>query len=233
MNYLIKKIAVIATASTMLVGCNATKNANNTQKGAVIGAVGGALLGGILGNNVGKGGKSTEGIILGGVIGGVAGGIIGRKMDKQAEKIENEVPGAIVKRVGEGIDVIFDENSGIYFATNKSNINTKSAATLEKLKGILLEYPDTNIIVDGHTDSSGDDAYNLQLSKDRAMSVTNYLKTHGLDPNRFTVNWHGETLPKYDNSTADGRKKNRRVELGIMANEKMRKEAEEMAATSK
>ncbi len=226
---ILNKLGVVLISASMLVGCKAVQNANNTQKGAGIGAVGGAVLGGILGNNIGKGGNSELGAVLGGVVGGVAGGIIGRKMDKQAERIEEEIPGAVVERVGESINVIFDEESGIYFDTSKSNINAKSEQTLQRLQKILADYADTNISISGHTDSSGAEAYNLQLSKNRAESVAAYLKTHGLDPLRFSVQWYGETKPKYDNSTAEGRSKNRRVELGIVANEKMQKEAIEEA----
>ncbi|WP_010520399.1 OmpA family protein [Aquimarina agarivorans] len=225
----LNNIVIALLAVSLVTSCKTVQNANNTQKGAGIGAVGGAVIGGILGNNVGKGGNSELGAVLGGVVGGVAGGIIGRKMDKQAERIEEELPGAEVERVGESINVVFDEESGIYFDTGKSAINSKSEETLKRLQKILGDYPDTNISITGHTDSSGAEAYNLQLSKNRAESVANYLKTHGLDPMRFSVQWFGETMPKYDNSTPEGRSKNRRVELGIVANEKMKKEALEEA----
>lgn len=224
----INKLIIGIIISSLIISCSAIKNSNNTQKGVVIGSTTGAVLGGIIGNNVKKQ-NSALGAVIGGVIGGVAGGIIGKQMDKQAQKIEEEIPGAVVKRVGEGINVVFDENSGIYFATNKAEINAKSKATLEKLVRIFNEYPDTNITVEGHTDSTGDENYNLTLSKKRAEAVSNYLQTHGLSYSRFKTFWHGETLPKHDNSTAAGRAKNRRVELGIVANEKMIKEAQNKA----
>ncbi len=220
-----KKIAIAMMASTMLISCDAINNANNTQKGAVIGTTAGAVLGGIIGNNVKKK-NSALGAVIGGVVGGVAGGVIGKQMDKQAQKIESEIPGAEVTRVGEGIDVVFDENSGVYFDTNKSNINTKSQASLAKLASIFKEFPDTNIIVEGHTDSTGDDTYNMTLSQKRANAVADYLVTQGIVRSRLTVYAHGETLPKYDNGTAEGRAKNRRVELGIVANEKMKQDAQ-------
>ncbi|MFL1895303.1 OmpA family protein [Aquimarina sp. 2-A2] len=223
----IRKIVTVLTAVALLSSCDSIKNANNTQKGAVIGTAGGAVLGGVIGNNVGNKENSVLGAIIGGVVGGVAGGVIGKQMDKQAQKIEEEIPGAEVTRVGEGIDVVFDENSGVYFDTNKHNINAKSRATLNKLVGIFKEYPNTNLLVEGHTDSTGDDAYNMTLSKKRANAVTSYLILQGVDSGRFKTLWHGETMPKYDNSTAEGRSKNRRVELGIVANETMIREAEE------
>ncbi len=221
----LKKFSIILMAATMFGSCDAVQNANNTQKGAVIGTTAGAVLGGVLGNNVGNKENSVLGAVIGGVVGGVAGGIIGKQMDKQAQKIEEEIPGAEVTRVGEGIDIVFDETSGVYFDTNKHNINTKSRTNLNKLVGIFKEYPDTNIIVEGHTDSSGDDAYNLELSKKRANAVTSYLISQGISKERLTTYFHGETLPKYDNATAEGRAKNRRVELGVLANEKMIEDA--------
>lgn len=220
-----KKIVVAVMAVTILTSCEAVKNSNNTQRGAVIGTAAGAVIGGIIGNNV-KNKNSALGAVIGGVVGGVAGGVIGKQMDKQAQKIESEIPGAEVTRVGEGIDVVFDENSGVYFATNKSVINSKSKANLKKLAGIFKEYPDTNIIVEGHTDSTGDDSYNMSLSQKRANAVTSYLVSQGISKSRLTTYAHGETLPKYDNATPAGRAKNRRVELGIVANDKMKEDAQ-------
>jgi len=98
---------------------------------------------------------------------------------------------------------------------------------LNKLAGIFKEYPDTNIIVEGHTDSTGNDSYNMTLSKNRADAVTKYLVAQGISASRLTTYAHGETLPKYDNATAEGRAKNRRVELGIVANEKMKRDAQQ------
>jgi len=150
-----------------------------------------------------------------------AGVLIGNKMDKQAQKIEEEIPGAVVERIEDSIVITFDENSGVFFDTSKYNINAKSQESLNKLAGIFVEYPDTNISVVGHTDSSGADDYNLTLSKNRAYAVTNYLQAKGLASSRFTTNWYGETQPANDNSTEEGRAKNRRVNVAIVPNEKM------------
>ncbi len=220
-----KFIAILFMASTLLYGCDATRNASNKQKGAVIGSAGGAVIGGVIGNNTGDG-NTALGAIIGGVVGGAAGAYIGNRMDKQAQEIEQEIPGAEVERVGEGINVTFDEKSGVYFDTEKFTINAKSQETLNKLAAIFKEYPDTNILVEGHTDSSGSDSYNLTLSKNRAQAVTNYLVNNGVSKGRFETKWYGESQPKYDNNTADGRAKNRRVELAIVANEQLQREAE-------
>ncbi|MDX1772833.1 OmpA family protein [Oceanihabitans sediminis] len=228
MNTFINKLKIFTLAGIVLVSfanCKAIDNANNKQKGAVIGAAGGAVLGAIIGNNVGKGGNGELGAVIGGVVGGGAGVLIGNKMDKQAQKIEEEIPGAEVERVDDGIVVTFDENSGVYFDTEKYNINAASQQTLNKLVNVFKEYPDTNILVVGHTDSSGPEAYNMTLSKNRAYAVTNYLVSAGLNSGRFTTNWFGESQPKYDNTTAEGRAKNRRVNIAILPNEKMIEDA--------
>jgi len=224
-----KQLALATLGLFLVIGigsCEATKNANNKQKGAVIGAAGGAVLGAIIGNNVGKGGNGELGAVIGGVVGGTAGVIIGDKMDKQAQKIEEEIPGAVVERVDDGIVITFDENSGVYFDTAKYNLNEASRANLDKLAGILVEYPDTDVLVVGHTDSVGSDASNMLLSERRAMSVTSYFTgTKGLSLGRFTTNWFGEDAPVADNATAEGRAKNRRVNIAIVPNEKMKQDA--------
>lgn len=212
-----------------LINCKAVQNANNKQKGAVIGTTGGAILGAIIGNNVGKGGNGELGAVIGGVIGGGAGILIGNKMDKQAQKIEEEIPGAQVERVDDGIVVTFDESSGVYFDTNKYNVNVASQATLNKLIGVFKEFPDTNILVVGHTDSVGADDYNMTLSKNRANAVTNYLTQRGVNTGRLTTNWFGENQPVHDNSTAEGRAKNRRVNVVILPNDKMIQDAKNEA----
>ncbi len=226
------KSRIVLTLSAILIlftGCKAVDNANNKQKGGVIGAAGGAVLGAIIGNNVGKGGNGELGAVIGGVVGGATGVLIGKKMDKQAQEIEQEIPGATVERVDDGIVLTFDEQSGVYFATNKYNINDKSQATLNKLANVFSEYPDTNILVVGHTDDVGQESYNMTLSKNRAQAVTNYLTGRGLNSGRFTTNWFGESQPMYDNSTAEGRSKNRRVNIAILPNDEMIDEARSQA----
>ena len=229
MKRILKQSVVFIMVTSLLVGCEATRNANNSQKGAVIGAAGGAIIGAIIGNNAGKGGNGELGAVIGGVVGGTAGAVIGNKMDKQAQKIEEEIPGAVVERGDDGIVVTFDENSGVYFDTNKYNINSASQATLDKLISVLKEYPDTNILVVGHTDSTGSAEYNMTLSKNRAYSVTNYFTSKGLNSSRFTTNWFGEEQPLHDNSTAEGRAKNRRVNVAIVPNQKMIEDAKREA----
>jgi len=228
-NFKHKWIGVFVALTFLVSSCDAVKNANNTQKGGAVGAAGGAVIGGVIGNNTGDGDNSVLGAIIGGVVGGAAGAYIGNRMDKQAKEIEEEIPGAEVTRVGEGINVTFDENSGVYFATNKADINGKSEISLLKLINIFQKYPKTNIIVEGHTDSTGSDAYNMELSKERAQSVTDYLASNGISNSRIETNWYGEEQPKYDNSTEEGRSKNRRVEVAIVANQELKEEAKQKA----
>ena len=232
MKKIINKAGIILLTLILSVGftnCKAVQNANNKQKGGVIGATGGAILGAIIGNNVGKGGNRELGAVIGGVIGGGAGVLIGNKMDKQAQQIEEEIPGAQVERVDDGIVVTFDETSGVYFDTNKYNINSASQATLNKLISVFKEFPDTNILVVGHTDSQGAEDYNMMLSKNRAYAVTNYLSQNGVSAGRLTTNWFRETQPVHDNATAEGRAKNRRVNIAILPNDKMIQEAKSQA----
>lgn len=225
MKNILSKGGVCFLSISLLLSCNAIKNANNTQKGAVIGATSGAVIGGVIGNNVGNKNNSVLGAIIGGVVGGAAGAYIGNRMDRQAERIEEELPGAQVTRVGEGINVTFDESSGVYFETGKAALNSQSQTTLNKLAGIFKEFPNSNILIEGHTDNVGSDSYNLTLSQNRAQSVSSYLVKQGLSSGRFTTKWYGEAQPRYTNDTEQGRSKNRRVELGIVANDALKKEA--------
>lgn len=217
-------LAILVAAGTLMTSCEAVKNTNNTQRGAAAGAVGGAVLGGVLGNNLGKGGKGALGAVLGGVVGGVAGGLIGNKMDKQAREIDNAVPGAEVERVGEGIKLTLNENA-VRFDTNKSTLTATATANLDKLVTVFNNYPDTDIVIYGYTDSSGADDYNLRLSEQRAAAVKSYLITKGISSSRFTTSGMGEADPIATNDTPEGRTANRRVEFGITANAKMKQEA--------
>ncbi len=224
-----KKISILALAiltitANVFTSCESVKNTNKTQRGAAIGTVGGAVLGGILGNNLGKGGNGALGAVLGGVVGGVAGGVIGNKMDKQAREIDNALPGAEVVRVGEGIKLVLGENA-VRFDTNKSTLTAAAKANLDKLVPVFTEYPDTDIVIYGYTDSTGAPEYNLKLSGERAASVRSYLAAKGLRSDRFTTSGLGIADPIASNETVDGRSQNRRVEFAITANAKMVEDA--------
>ena len=133
----------------------------------------------------------------------------------------------VVERVGEGIKLTFD--SGILFDVNKADLQPTAQTNLTKLAGILNKYEDTDVVVEGHTDSTGGEDHNLDLSRRRAASVGDYLAGLGVDGARMTKIGYGEVQPVATNDTVEGRQANRRVELAIMANEKMKKGAEEQA----
>ena len=230
-------ILVLSALSIVLIatGCKTVKKTSNRNKGVVVGAAGGAVIGGVIGNNVGTKNNTAMGAIIGAVVGGVAGGIIGSEMDRQAEEIKTEIPGAKVERVGEGINVTFDENNpdgskaGVYFATNKYSINANSKLALDKLQKIFAEYPETNIMIEGHTDDVGTEVYNSRLSKRRADAVGNALKAAGVSASRLIIHWYGETQPIVENNSDENRALNRRVQFVITANEKMKEEARKKA----
>jgi outer membrane protein OmpA-like peptidoglycan-associated protein len=213
------KLLLVSVLSFSMITCNAVQNANKTQKGAGLGVAAGAILGGIIGGDI-------KGALIGAAIGGAAGGVVGNVMDKKADKIQEAIPGADVERVGEGIHVIFDENSGVNFATNKSSLTTAAKANLDAIAKVFQEFPDTNLLVQGHTDSSGNEEYNMTLSQKRAQSVVDYLVSKGISNKRFSVEAFGETQPRYDNTTSEGRSKNRRVEMAVSANEQMIQDAQ-------
>ncbi|MGE4585772.1 MAG: OmpA family protein [Mangrovibacterium sp.] len=219
----IKNLFVLGGLSLALIlsGCAAM---NKTQKGAMIGAGGGAAVGAVIGK---ASGNTALGTVIGAAVGGTAGTIIGRKMDKQAQEIERSVPDARVERVGEAISVEFDSN--ILFALNSYSLTPAATANLDKLVTILNSYPDTDIEVQGHTDSSGSESYNQALSEKRAGSVASYLLQYGIAGSRIKTVGYGELNPKYDNATETGRAQNRRVEFLITANEKMISDAQREA----
>jgi outer membrane protein OmpA-like peptidoglycan-associated protein len=198
-------------------GC---KTMNKSQKGAVIGTAGGAAVGAVIGKAAGN---TAMGAIIGAAAGGVTGAVIGHKMDKQAEEMKKAIPDAEVVRVGEGIVIEF--NSKILFGFDQSGLTTDARTNLDKLLAILQKYPDTNIEVQGHTDSKGTTRYNQKLSEERASTVSYYLSGKGITTSRLTIIGFGEMLPRYTNDTDDGQSQNRRVDFLISANEKMKAEA--------
>jgi outer membrane protein OmpA-like peptidoglycan-associated protein len=216
------KVIIIAGAVMIFASC---ASLNKTQKGAIIGTAGGAAAGAVIGKAAGN---TALGAIIGAAAGGATGAIIGRKMDKQAEEIAKKVPDAKVTRVGEGIVVEF--SSSVLFGFDKSALTSDAKLNLDKLVTVLSEYPDTDIEIQGHTDSKGSLAYNQTLSEQRAGAVSQYLIAKNVSESRLTSVGFGEELPKYLNDTEEGRAENRRVEFLIAANEKMKAEADKEAS---
>jgi outer membrane protein OmpA-like peptidoglycan-associated protein len=215
-------IAMLLLAGMTFSGCSSM---NKTQKGAAAGTVAGGAAGAVIGK---ASGNTALGAIVGAAVGGTAGAIIGHQMDKQAEEIAKTVPDVQVLRVGEGIVVEF--SSAVLFGFDQSNISNDARKNLDKLIIVLESYPDTDIEVQGHTDSSGSAAYNQALSERRASAVASYLVSQGVFSSRLKINGFGESLPKYLNDTEEGRTQNRRVEFLITANEKMRAEAQKQVS---
>jgi len=212
---------LIVTLLLAFAGC---AGMSNQEKGVLIGAGSGAAVGGAIGS---QSGNTALGAIIGAAIGGLAGGLIGDYMDDQAEEIQRDLEGATVERIGEGIKITFD--SGILFDVAESSLHAEAETNLTKLAEILNKYDDTEILIEGHTDATGSDDYNMTLSRNRASAVAVHLEGARVLPTRFTIMGYGEAQPVADNTSASGRASNRRVELAIMANDKLKKEAERKA----
>ncbi len=208
----------IALLSFTSVSCS---NWSNTAKGGTIGAGAGALAGAAIGKAAGN---TVAGTIIGAAVGGAAGAAIGNYMDRQAEEMRRDLENATVERVGEGIKITFD--SGILFAVNSYTLQDQARKNIEELAGILRKYEDTNILFAGHTDSTGRSEYNQDLSEKRSQSVAEYTAFLDVDPNRMTIIGFGEEQPVAPNETEAGRQENRRVEIAIYANDKLKKAAE-------
>ena len=214
-------LAVALMSGQMLTGCNSLKKLTRAEKGAIIGVGAGGAIGGAIGS---KSKNPAVYAIVGSAIGGAAGAVIGKYMDKQAKEMEDELDGiAKVERLEEGIKVTMD--SGLLFGFDSYTIPANTKTELAKLASILEEYPDTEILVAGHTDNVGTEAYNQTLSEDRADAVADQLVANGVKRSRLVVMGFGESAPTYSNETEAGQKQNRRVELAIVANENLKKDA--------
>ncbi|MGE5399157.1 MAG: OmpA family protein [Ignavibacteriales bacterium] len=218
MNRSVKLLVIAFVISAFLAsGCGTSK----TVQGGAIGAATGGVIGGIIGS---KTGSTAVGAIIGAAVGGTAGALIGNYMDRQAEEMRKDIDGARIERVGEGIKITFQ--SGILFQTNKADLQPQAKDDIAKLSQILNKYPDTNILIEGHTDSDGSDAYNQTLSEKRAASVANYAKQLGVQGSRMSTVGYGEKQPVASNDSPEGKQMNRRVEIAIFANEKLKAAAQ-------
>lgn len=206
--------ALLIAGTVVLSAC---AGMSQKQRGAVIGATTGAAVGGVIGNQTGS---TARGAIIGAVIGGAAGAIIGHQMDQQAKELEQDIPGATITRVGEGIAVTFA--SGILYPFNSTEILPAGKANLQTLANSLQKYPNSDILIVGHTDSVGTDAYNLDLSQRRAQAASAYLQSLSVPASRLQTAGRGESEPIQPNDTDAGRAQNRRVEIAIYASEAYR-----------
>ena len=199
------------------VGASACASLNKKEEGAVIGATAGGVVGGVIGNQTGS---TARGAIIGAVVGGTAGAIIGHQMDQQAKELSQNIPGATVARVGEGIEVTFA--SGLLFAFDSDQILPAAGTNLRELATSLNKYPDSQLLIVGHTDNVGDASYNQRLSERRSSSAATYLATQGVARTRLAASGKGESEPVTTNDTDAGRQQNRRVEVAIYASEAYR-----------
>jgi outer membrane protein OmpA-like peptidoglycan-associated protein len=219
MNVVNRRLSVILICASlgmaqMLSGCKAT----NTTKGGAIGAGVGGAIGGVIGHNSDN---TVVGAIIGAAVGGTAGALIGRHMDKQAEELRKDLKGATVERVGEGIIITFD--SGLLFALDSYTLQDATKSNLTELAKTLNKYDDTNVLIEGHTDSTGEDAYNQTLSERRAAQVQSFLVGQQVKNSRISTKGYGEKQPLASNETSAGQQSNRRVEVAIYANKEMKK----------
>lgn len=199
----------LCVSLTGLYSCSSKKG-----KGAAIGAGAGAALGAGIGAIVGGKKGAAIGAAAGGMTGAVTGAAVGANMDKQEEELK-KIEEAEVERVAENkINVKFD--SGILFDTGSSNLKVDAQSALTNFAGILKSYPDNILTIEGHTDSTGTLTLNQRLSEQRALSVKNHLHFKGVDNTRMTTQGYADAKPVANNATAEGRAKNRRVEIIIV-----------------
>ena len=220
--HILRSLALIGALGVAAGGC-----ATKAGTGAVAGAGAGAVVGGAIGAATGS---TAKGAIIGAAVGGAAGAIIGDQMDRRADELEDSIPGADIERVGEGILVTFE--SGILFGFDSTTIQPAGRSNLATLSSNLEKYPDSNVLIVGHTDSVGADTYNMTLSQRRAESAASYLRQQGVDASRIRTEGRGEIEPVADNSTDAGRQENRRVEVAIFANEELKERAKEQAGSN-
>ena len=221
---IVKKTALALSVSTALIvaGCTTDpytgeeKPSNTllgTGAGAAAGAATGALIGAITSKRSGKG--AAKGALIGAALGSLAGMGVGAYMDKQEAALRKKLAGTGVKIVREGNDIRLVMPSDITFDVDKADIRPRFYRTLNAVATVLNGFPETDVLIAGHTDSTGSEEYNQRLSERRAATVMQYLIAQGVDPRRIDARGFGERYPIADNSTEQGRALNRRVEIRI------------------
>ena len=221
-----KAVILLLSAALLLtfsIGCGLS----NKVKGGAIGAGAGGAVGGVIGHATGH---TAIGAIIGAAVGGTAGILIGNEMDKRAVEMRKDIQGARIERIGEGIKITFD--TGLFFDFDKSDLRPQAITNIESLAKILNKYPDTDILVEGDTDNTGTEDYNLELSERRAQSVADYLVGQDVPGSRISIVGLGEMNPIASNDSDYGRQQNRRVEVAVFANDKLKKAAQEQAGSN-
>ena len=214
---LIPALATVVSAS----GC---ASLNKKETGAIIGAASGAAVGGMVGR---ANGSTAKGAIIGAAVGGTAGAVIGHQMDQRAKELQQNIKNARVERVGEGILVTFD--SGLLFDFDSDVLREPARANLRELAASFDKYPDTDLMIVGHTDAVGDDAYNQRLSERRAAAAAAFIAQQGVPSTRVRTAGRGESEPVAQNDSESGRQQNRRVEVAIYASDAAKAQARQQA----
>jgi outer membrane protein OmpA-like peptidoglycan-associated protein len=219
-NRSIRSLRVIGAVTALTLALGACSSLNKKASGGLIGAGAGAAVGAVVGNQTGS---TARGALIGAVVGGIAGTVIGNQMDQQAKELRQDIPGATVQRVGEGIAVTF--LSGLLYDTDSDVVRAESASNLRSLAASLDKFPNTDLLIVGHTDATGTTEHNQGLSQRRAMAASDYLVAQGVTAARLRTSGRGELEPISTNSTDAGRGLNRRVEIAIFANAAAKKAA--------
>lgn len=217
---MMKRSGQVAFAAVLsILGACATQDPYTGERqtskattGAIVGAVAGAALGAASSSRSDRG----RGVLTGAVVGGAMGGGIGHYMDRQEAALREQLQGSGVKvhREGNTISLIMPGN--ITFETDQYTIRPQFHDVLDAVARVLVEYQETAVNIEGHTDSTGSDRYNQLLSERRAGSVRDYLAARDVDFNRLEAVGHGPRFPVASNSTAAGREQNRRVEINLV-----------------
>jgi outer membrane protein OmpA-like peptidoglycan-associated protein len=215
MMFTLKRLSILALVAVTLWGC--AEPQTKTQQGAIYGTGIGAAVGAGLGQVIGGNTKSTlVGAGIGAVLGGVAGGSIGRYMDNQEAALQQQFAASEAANVRRNADVLaVTFKSDVLFDVNSAALKPGAYAEIDRVAQVLVQYPQTTIQIAGHTDSTGSEVYNQQLSERRAMSVQNALANQGVAPSRMHTIGFGESQPVADNTTESGRQLNRRVVVTI------------------
>jgi outer membrane protein OmpA-like peptidoglycan-associated protein len=214
MKQLRTSLVLLLAAVVPMAGC---ASLTGTQKGAVIGGAAGAAAGAAIGKATGS---TARGAIIGAAIGGVAGAVIGRQMDKQGDELDDELEGATIERYGEGLLITFE--SGLLFDFDSDVVKGAAGANLSNLAESLATYPNTEVLIVGHTDATGTDSYNQSLSQRRSAAARAFLVSRGVTSDRIRTEGRGESEPVASNDTAEGQAQNRRVEVAIFADAETR-----------
>ncbi|MCO6385588.1 OmpA family protein [Aliihoeflea sp. 40Bstr573] len=209
------KHAVAVTALIFAAGCTTDpftgeQRMSNTAGGAAIGAGLGALAGLAVG---GSDRAQRNAVLIGAGVGALGGGAIGNYMDRQENELRQQLQGTGVSVTRQGDQIVLNMPSNVTFDTDQDQVRGEFYNTLNSVALVLRRYEQTVVDVNGHTDSTGNPAYNQALSERRALSVANYLNAQGIDGRRFAVNGFGDRQPVTTNATPEGRQQNRRVEI--------------------